>query len=322
MELPPLLRQAVDSVLHGIPVDELRRAAQTLSERYRAEIRDGRLHMNSDLAVRAYLATRMPATYAAVNASFAAASDAMPDFEPKTMLDVGAGPGTALWAANAIWPMLQSATLLETSEPARRSGSRMAASLDALHVNWVAGDATLDLKTLGRHDLVSCAYVLDELAPASLGKLANELWSLTRGMLVFVEPGTPAGWQRILLARDHLLQAGASIAAPCAHEAACPLSPPDWCHFARRVARSRIHRLAKDAEVPWEDEKFIYLAATRQPPEERSMRVIAPVKAGSGKVHLKLCQPDGTATERLLTKRDGQAFKEARRSGWGSSLND
>lgn len=72
MELPAPLRQGVDSLLDKVPLPSLRQAARTLSERYRAELRDGRLHMAEDLAVRAYLATRLPATYAAVRASLGA----------------------------------------------------------------------------------------------------------------------------------------------------------------------------------------------------------------------------------------------------------
>ncbi len=123
---------------------------------------------------------------------------------------------------------------------------------------------------------------------------------------MIVEPGTPAGWQRILDARAALIAQGAHIAAPCAHQQECPLVAPDWCHFSRRVARSRIHRLTKDAEVPWEDEKFIYLAATRDLSLTAMARVIAPTRIGGGKVTLKLCNDDGSAEERLVTKRDGE----------------
>ncbi|TGT92956.1 methyltransferase type 11, partial [bacterium M00.F.Ca.ET.163.01.1.1] len=97
------------------------------------------------------------------------------------------------------------------------------------------------------------------------------------------------------------IAAGAHVLAPCPHEAPCPLNPPDWCHFSRRVARSRLHRLAKDADVPWEDEKFIYVAASRQPAVSRAARVIAPPKSGSGKVSMKLCDADGRAGEKLFT---------------------
>ncbi|TGW04636.1 methyltransferase type 11, partial [Mesorhizobium sp. M2D.F.Ca.ET.145.01.1.1] len=45
MELPAPLRQAVDRILEKVPLPDLKQAAKTLSDRYRAELRDGRLHM-------------------------------------------------------------------------------------------------------------------------------------------------------------------------------------------------------------------------------------------------------------------------------------
>lgn len=322
MELPAPLRQAVDRTLEKVPLQQLRQAARTLSERYRAELRDGRLHMADDLAVKAYLAARLPATYAAVRASIEALSEARADFEPRTLLDIGAGPGTMLWATVDRWPDLKKAVLLEASASARRLGEAMAAHAMPTGVTWIAGDATIDLTDLEPADLVSAAYVLDEIVPASLPKLIDGLWRLTADMLLIVEPGTPAGWQRILAARRQLIEAGAHVLAPCPHEAPCPLIQPDWCHFSRRVARSRLHRLTKDAEVPWEDEKFIYLAASRRQTDSRPSRVIAPARAGSGKVTLKLCRPDGSAGEQLFTKRDGELFKMARRLDWGETLGE
>ncbi|TPM39716.1 small ribosomal subunit Rsm22 family protein [Mesorhizobium sp. B2-3-4] len=320
MELPAALRQAVDRILEKMPLPELKQAAKTLSDRYRAELRDGRLHMAQDMAVKAYLATRMPATYAAVRASLDALAEARPDFAPASLLDVGAGPGTVLWATSQIWPELERATLLEASAAVRKVGEALASDAIAARTVWQAGDVTIDLAGLQPADLVTCAYVLDEIVPASLPKMVDRMWQLTTDTLLIVEPGTPAGWQRILAVRAQLIEAGAHVLAPCPHEAPCPLSPPDWCHFSRRVARSRLHRLAKDGDVPWEDEKFIYVAASRRPAASHAARVIAPPKAGSGKVTLKLCQPNGSAGERLLTKRDGEAFKVARRLDWGDAL--
>lgn len=320
MELPAPLRQGVERLLENVPLATLKQAAKTLSDRYRAELRDGRLHMAQDLAVQAYLATRLPATYAAVRASLDALSDAKPGFAPKTLLDVGAGPGTVLWATTDLWPGLEQAVLLEASTAARKVGETLAANTIAAKTTWLAGDATTDLADLKPADLVTCAYVLDEIIPASLPKLIDRLWQHTADTLLVVEPGTPAGWQRILAARRQLIEAGAHVLAPCPHQAPCPIAPPDWCHFSRRVARSRLHRLAKDADVPWEDEKFIYVVACRDAPTSSQARVLAPPKSGSGKVLLKLCQEDGTVTERLFTKRDGVDFKLARRLDWGDRL--
>ena len=47
MELPPLLRQAVDRALSGIPLDELAATAAALSQRYREERSDGKAHVAS-----------------------------------------------------------------------------------------------------------------------------------------------------------------------------------------------------------------------------------------------------------------------------------
>src|SRR5438046_1460330 len=98
MELPRALREAVDRALEGVAASDLARAAAALSQRYRSETRDEHFHLADHLAARAYLATRLPATYAAIRASMDAVADVRPDFAPRTMLDVGAGPGSASWA--------------------------------------------------------------------------------------------------------------------------------------------------------------------------------------------------------------------------------
>jgi ribosomal protein RSM22 (predicted rRNA methylase) len=321
MEVPLALRRAVDAALEGVALSDLAAAAELLSKRYRAEQRDGRPHLADDRSVLAYLATRMPATYAATRASFEAVAAAHVGFAPATALDVGAGPGTALWAAADCWPGLGDVLLIEASDPVRRFGERLSAESGVSSVVWRGADANDGLPGCGPRDLVTLAYVLSELAPPQRDALLDRLWQLTGAMLIIVEPGTPAGWQRILSARQRLLAAGAHIVAPCPHGAACPLMPPDWCHFAARVARSRMHRMAKGAAVPWEDEKFIYLAASRTPGPSSGARVIAPPHGGSGRVTLKLCQPDGTAGERLISRRDGAAFKAARRTNWGDTLD-
>ncbi|MBB4003944.1 small ribosomal subunit Rsm22 family protein [Aurantimonas endophytica] len=322
MQLPPALRLALDAHLDDRPLAGLRTEGARLSQRYRAETRDGKRHLDGEAAVLAYLAARMPATFAAVRASLAAVALRRPDFAPLTLLDVGAGPGTALWAALDTFDSLGAATLVEASPPAMAIGQALceAGLSDAgPAVEWVEADVLAGLSAREPADLVSLAYVLDELPPAATPRLVAELWRLTRGVLVIVEPGTTAGWRRILAARDQLLAEGGAILAPCPHAAACPLTPPDWCHFAERVERSRTHRLTKGGTVPYEDEKFIYLAVARQAAPPPAARVLAPPRSGSGKVQLKLCTAGGTLQERLVTKREGETFRSARRLEWGDA---
>jgi ribosomal protein RSM22 (predicted rRNA methylase) len=321
MELPPPLRRNVDRALRDVGLADLAAAAAALSQRYREEHHDNKLRVRSERDALAYLAVRLPATYAAVRASFAAVAQARPDFAPQTSLDVGAGPGTALWAAADCWPDLADALLVEASPIFRACGEELAREADLPRVSWRLADVATETIDGTPRDLVSLGYVLNELAPAARESVLKRLWDITADTLVIVEPGTPAGWERILAARRQLIGAGAHVLAPCPHAFACPLHPPDWCHFAERVARSRLHRLAKEAQVPWEDEKFSYVALSRRPAAAAGTRVIARPRKGSGRVTLKLCRPDGVAGDELFSRRDGAVFKRAWRSDWGSAID-
>src|SRR5215475_12774676 len=318
MDLPPLLRRAVDDALNGMALSDLAGTAAALSQRYRDERHDVKAHAISDRDALAYLAVRMPATYAAVRASFDAVADVRPDFTPKTALDIGAGPGTALWAASGCWPGLTEAVLVEASPVFRAYGERLAAKAELPRITWRVADVAVETIDCGPRDLVTLAYVLNELVAATRQSVLRKLWALTADTLVIVEPGTPAGWQRILAARSQLIEAGAHVIAPCPHAHACPLAPPDWCHFAQRVARSRVHRQTKRADVPWEDEKFSYLAVSHKPATHVGARVIARPRTAGGHTTLKLCRPDGSAGDQVVSRRHGALFKRARKADWGS----
>jgi ribosomal protein RSM22 (predicted rRNA methylase) len=321
MELPPTLRDAVDAALEGASTAALAEASAMLTQRYRSELRDGRFHVSEDDAARAYLAARLPATFAAVRAAMDAADQLLPEFRPKTLLDLGAGPGTAMWAARDTWPTIDDTLMIEGSPTMRRWGETLAASAAPFKREWRGVDFAKGKLAVDTHDLVTIAYVLDELEEAGRTALIEAAWRATGVLLLIVEPGTPAGWQRILAARAQLIEAGAHVVAPCAHEAPCPIVSPDWCHFSRRVARTKIHLRSKGAIVPFEDEKFIYLAASRAPASPASGRVLSPPRASSGKVSLKLCLASGAAETRLFTKREGDRFKAARRVDWGDAID-
>ena len=113
-------------------------------------------------------------------------------------------------------------------------------------------------------DVVVASYSLTEIPQAALQRVLAELWRLAKTLLVIVEPGTPDGFRRILSCRDMLISAGGRVVAPCTHDDLCPLSAATrWCHFSKRLARSRDHLIAKNASVPFEDERFSYLAVAK-----------------------------------------------------------
>ena len=133
--------------------------------------------------------------------------------------------------------------------------------------------------------------------------------------MALLEPGTPAGFARILEARRLLAEWGAFIAAPCPHSSECPLRTPDWCHFAVRVERSRAHRLAKGGDLGYEDEKFSYVIATRSEPVASVARVLRHPLHSAGRVELKLCTAAGLTT--LFAGKKHPSWKQARKASWG-----
>ena len=163
------------------------------------------------------------------------------------------------------------------------------------------------------------SYVIGEMNEIERTALAALMWEKTRDTLLVVEPGTPAGYARIIALRQQLIAAGAHVAAPCPHDGPCPLVSPDWCHFTQRLARSRAHKQAKGAEAPFEDEKFTYVALTRAPAGPRPSRVLAQPAVGKVEVAAKLCTPDGLEMARV-PRRNKDGYAQARRWRWGDAV--
>ncbi len=315
--LPAPLADALDALAEGRSGRDLAERAQTISALYRSGAPSSRA-IRDEMDALAYALTRMPATYAAVRAALEALAERAPDFAPRTVADIGCGPGTASWAAMDAFHSADDLSLIDgnkalldlATEMIRRSEQAAATSRTL---------ASLDATPPPSAELVIAAYVLTEMPDAAASKLAERLWDATEGALVLVEPGTPASWVRLMTIRSMLINAGAMVAAPCPHHAPCPIIPSDWCHFSQRLPRSRAHRLAKGGDAPFEDEKFAYLAVVRpsvalEPPRPRVLALPLEDKAA---VSLKLCEPSGGLALRRIVKRDKDTYRAVRRAGWG-----
>jgi ribosomal protein RSM22 (predicted rRNA methylase) len=317
-DLPAALKAALEAKLQGVSRNAAAERAAAISKTYR----DGgsSAAIKSETDALAYALARMPATYAADVASLNALLDIRPDFSPSSLLDIGAGPGTATWAAMEALPSLQSLALLDANDALRKL------ALDLIgdggrtgRITYERGEARALLAKADAADLVVASYVIGELAETERTSLAALMWEKTRDTLLVVEPGTPAGYARIIALRQQLIGAGAHVAAPCPHDGACPLQSPDWCHFAQRLQRSRAHKQVKGAEVPFEDEKFAYVALTRAPVAQRPSRVLAQPAVGKVEVNAKLCTPEGLEIAKI-PRRDKEAYAKARRWRWGDAV--
>ncbi len=319
VDLPDTLRAAIDVELAGQPAGALAAAVAGLTGAYA----HGRPSPLADQAWQAaYLAVRLPATYAAVTAVLAEVPGEVLA-GVRSLLDLGAGPGTATWAALDRCPALTSATHVDRSSSLLEAGARLGAAV--LGGAVTLSQRTADISTaygFQPADLVIAAYALGELPTAARAAAVRGAWQAATQLLVIVEPGTVPGFERIHEARAALIAAGASILAPCPHEGACPMRSggrsDDWCHFAVRLPRTRQHRQLKGGTLGYEDEKFAYLVATRATAADRPpARVLRHPRIEKGRILLSLCTADG-AIRRVVKRRD-PSWHAARKTDWGDA---
>jgi ribosomal protein RSM22 (predicted rRNA methylase) len=319
-DLPPDIRRALDNLGHGVSRNAIAERAAAQSLTFRAGGGSRAIATRDDAL--AYAFARMPATYAAVVSTLDALRGVAPTFAPRTMLDVGSGPATAAFAAAQVFPQLDDVRLVDANSALRDLAIAFMSDADnpvLRRAIYQQGDALTMLDGTPSADLVIASYMAGELAAGEREQLAQRLWNASTGALVIIEPGTPAGYACVIELRSALIAAGAHVAAPCPHDRACPLIPPDWCHFSRRLPRLRDHLRVKAAEVPFEDEKFSYVALTRMPPRAIDARVLAPPEVRKSAIRTKLCTGNGLVVD-VTPRRDTKAYRARRAWRWGDEV--
>ena len=338
-DLPAELKVALDRKAQGLSRSDAAVRAAAISQTYRGGGGSGAIRNESDAL--AYALARMPATYAAVVASLNALREIRPEFAPQSLLDVGAGPGTATWAAAQAFDCLDEFNAIDANPVLRSLALDLATGQARLRgLRYAQSEASAGLRDAASADLVVASYVIGEMNADRQAALTELMWAATRDTLLVVEPGTPAGYQRILDLRRRLVAQGAHVVAPCPHDGECPLmalssevdnasreenaskqkAAPDWCHFVQRLPRSRAHKHIKGAELPFEDEKFSYVVLARTPARQRPARVLAPPLVTKAGMRIKLCRPDGSTGIATFPRRDKAAYARVRRVGWGDTV--
>ena len=289
-----------------------------MSQVYRAG-GDSAATIADETSVFAYLVSRLPATYAVATAVFDAIKQAQPNFAPKSLSDAGAGPGTASWAAVGTWTNFTHITMADSNAAFLKVAKTLASASPLLRN---ADFATLNLRDSAppRADLVAASFVLAEFAKPNLEHLVGRLWIATNDVLVLIEPGTPVGFARIRAAREFLIAQGAHVVAPCTQDHPCPMSGDDWCHFSQRLPRSRDHLKVKGASVPFEDERFSYVAVTRHPVARKNVsRIIAQPEETKAGMTLPLCTERGLQRA-FVSRRERDVFALLRKAKWGDTI--
>lgn len=167
---------------------------------------------------------------------------------PWRILDLGGGTGAAAWAILDALPEAAAAQvdMLDQSRAALRCATDLFASLRGerwpdSRLRTVPGDLTEPLPFKEPYDLISIHYTLNELDAENQRRLLSRAARLLKpdGHLLIAEPLRHDVGDYMRHLREQALQAfDLKVAAPCPHQAACPLPAP--CHDVRtwRVPRS------------------------------------------------------------------------------------
>ena len=171
-DLPAELKAALDAKLQGFSRSDTAIRAASISQTYRDGGDSTAIRDQTDAL--AYALARMPATYAAVIASLNALREIAPDFAPNSLLDVGAGPGTAAWAAAEAFPSLRHFALLDANGALRALALDLASGGARLRgMRYHRGEARAGLADADPADLVMASYMIGETGEAERRALAD-----------------------------------------------------------------------------------------------------------------------------------------------------
>lgn len=176
----------------------------------------------------AYMSYEVEGTYACAHHVFRQLQQQRPDFKPESVLDFGAGPGTASWVAKEFYE--ESLTRYRVVEPSQSMVDAAEVVLEGfpgLSVRRSISEMKRELEGGIKYDLIVLNYVLSEIT-SDYERVAviSALWELLsdKGCLVLVDRGSPWGSHHVRSARQFILDSveeeedeTVKILAPCPH---------------------------------------------------------------------------------------------------------
>lgn len=290
---------------------------ENLSTRYRSGPTKGYKNVRE---VFAYIEGRMPATFGVIRHVL----DYLPSSSsPRSILDIGSGPGTGILAALEKYHDIHQIIGFENdAHMAHLNGTvlKKLFSDKEFHINT---QDVLKLKNFPKSDLTLLSYFLAEVPEVYQEELLKNIWEATEQFLVIITPGTPLHFKQLIKWRDLLINQNGHIIAPCPGNGRCPLinSSKDWCHFSTRIDRRVSHKSVKKASKGFEDEKFSYLIVGRKPYENDTLPIIKKPIKKSGHIILDLCideDSDFNKVERkIISKSSKGLYKDFSKLEWG-----
>lgn len=296
-------------------------SAREINYKYRNESGKNKILVKSDLDSQAYSVYRMPATYEVCCNVFRQLSKILHEINFDTLLDVGSGTGASTLACVENFSFKKAECYEREASMINCAKTLLSDYIDEFNISWEQKDI-LKSTYSEKFDMIISSYVLNEFDDASRLITVKKLWDITNNIFVVIEPGTPEGFRQIKQIRDALLKEGAYIIAPCTQSGGeCLLPENDWCHFSCRVPRTKIMKQIKNAEVPYEDEKFCYMAFSKNLFQISGLRVLKHPYYRPKVVEMEVCSEAGVK-KIVITKNNKERYREARNAKIGDIIKE
>ena len=297
---------------------DLKNVSSDITDKYKNKSGKGVSLVNQEIDAYTYLKVRFPATYMAACRVLEMCKDIFND-DISTVLDVGAGMGTASLACLCYLGDNSQLTLIEREKEMIKLGNELFLRIDSKDkFKYFECDYT-NYSFDEKYDLVIASYTLNELSKDKRKEIVEKLWHVTSKYLIIIEPGTKECYRQIMDEREYLMNNGAKIIAPCGTNIKCSIESDDWCHFTVRVPRSKIHKMIKVADAPYEDEKFSFIAVSKEKEYPLKKRVLRHPIIRTGYVSIKVCSEAGIE-DVTISKKDGELYKIARKAKTGDTI--
>ncbi|KAI3652513.1 hypothetical protein MP228_001938 [Amoeboaphelidium protococcarum] len=242
--------------------------------------------------VVAYLASRLPSSYALHRRVLQELKDLDSQFTPQSVIDFGCGPGVGLMSTRDVWSNHKCNVLdeyygIDVSQQ-MLDAAEYFGQLPPLIVHDNSSDSEhssttklrleryISLSDPKKYNLAICANLLTELPSDNSRRMTlDALWQKTGKYLVVIEHGSAEGFRIVNAARDYLLNRygpnaegelseSCSVIAPCPHSQKCPISSkqtddsPGVCRFKQRNGMSQLLINLKKSKSNFEDWNYSY----------------------------------------------------------------
>jgi len=333
MNLPNEILDKIIEISDNMSKNEISKDFRNISDKYIGD-KKGQSLLNKSNEAIAYAIARMPATYVATMTAFKQIltknklKENLNLNEFETVIDVGAGTGSATLAICEMFTP-KKVICLEKEDVMIELGSKLLSESEnkvVKNVDWKKFDI-MDASKINfcqkKADVVVTSYMLNEFGDGDVLKVVDSLWQMTEKLLVIIDPGTPKDYERLIKIKEFLENNGGFIIAPCTTCEKCGLPETDWCNFSCRVERTKLQKDVKLGTVPYEDEKFTYLAVSKIKYDEKNekiARIIRHPLIKSNMVEVKLCL-EGKIYNKIYTKKDKEIYKLVRKAKVGDVIN-